>query len=74
MMQIPTIEESREAKKAILAKSAPLKKKLEDLKKKIAYLEECAAKGCAQSKVQLASLEALYSGKGNKKKEQKKVF
>jgi len=37
-MHIPTIKESREAKKAILAKSEPLKKKLADLQKKLAPL------------------------------------
>ena len=39
-MQIPTVEDAREAKKAILAKSTPLKKKLEDLRKKLAPLEK----------------------------------
>jgi len=38
-MNIPTVAEAREAKKAILAKSEPLKKKLADLQKKLAPLQ-----------------------------------
>ena len=39
-MHIPTTEEAREAKKVLLAKSDPLKKKLVDLRKKLAPLQK----------------------------------
>ena len=39
-MKIPTTEEARAAKKALLAKSEPLKKNLEDLRKQLAPLQK----------------------------------
>ena len=39
-MNIPTTEEARDAKKTLLAKSEPLKKKLADLQKKLAPLQK----------------------------------
>jgi len=39
-MKIPTTKEARDAKKSLLAKSEPLKKKLADLQKKLAPLQK----------------------------------
>jgi len=39
-MQIPTIEEAREAKETLLAKSEPMKKRLAELMKKLAPLQK----------------------------------